>query len=258
MAPTSPPPRRRAFRKRVLDSRGFHAFLGFLGRALRGLYFGASVVRVDPALRRLMRSREPVVFAAWHQDFLFTLGWISRFNAARPTTVLASGSHDGERMASMARAVGFRGRVRGSSMDRGPGALRELRRLAERGDRSLVMVCDGPRAPGFVVRPGAVDVARHSGRPLWLVRTVWSRRHVFERSWARFILPSPFASVAVVADGPLRPPADLSRAGVDAWCRDLEARLHALAERGARLLGGAPATGPSASAASGPPATARA
>lgn len=250
--------RPRPLRKRVLDSQGFHAFLGLLGRGVRWLYGGGTLTRVDPALVRLMRGREPAVFAVLHQDFVFTLGYISRFNARRPTSVLASGSHDGERMASLARGVGFRGRVRGSSMDRGTGALRELRRLAGQHDRSLVMVCDGPRAPGFVVRPGAIDVARHSGLPLWLVRTAWSRAHVFERSWARFILPWPFGRAVVLADGPLYPPAELTREQLDGWCRHLERRLQALADRGAGLVRAGALPASSASAATNPPEPGRA
>lgn len=233
--------------KDVLASRIAQALIRPLMVAWRTVQFGGSRMRHDPRLLALLRSRTPVLFGVWHQDFLHTCGYLSRWNGWRPTRVLASASRDGELMAAAAQAVGYRGAVRGSSARGGAQALRELERLAVAGGQSLLVVCDGPRPPARVLKPGLLHLARESGLPLWLVRTSWAPALVLRRSWARFVLPSPFARGVVLADGPFHVPSDVDRAGLEALRRDLERRLNALAERGDALVGRPAPTGPSAS-----------
>jgi lysophospholipid acyltransferase (LPLAT)-like uncharacterized protein len=217
--------------KRLLASPAALAAVGLVTRFVRRLYLGSVRYRHDPALSAFLDGHEPAVFACWHQDFFFTVGYLSRWARRRPMRVLASASRDGGLMAAAARAAGFRGAVRGSSARGGATALRELRRIAAEGRESLVIVCDGPRPPAFRFQPGALSVASSSGLPVWLVRSSYRPTARLERSWARFVLPSPFSTGVVRADGPIRIPADLDRAALESARVDLEQRLAALAAR---------------------------
>jgi lysophospholipid acyltransferase (LPLAT)-like uncharacterized protein len=222
--------------KHLLASGAAQALVRPVMRSWRFLQFGGSRMHHDRALLALLRSRTPALFAVWHQDFLHTCGYLSRWNAWRPTRVLASASRDGALMAAAAEAVGFRRPVRGSSARGGTQALRDLTRTAEEGDTSLLVVCDGPRPPARVLKPGLLHVARESGLPLWLLRTSWRPAKVFERSWARFVLPSIFARGVVLAEGPLHVARDLDRDGLENLRLVVEARLNALADRADALV----------------------
>jgi lysophospholipid acyltransferase (LPLAT)-like uncharacterized protein len=222
--------------KRILSSGATQALLRPLTRAYRAIFFAGVHVRHDRSLLTLLRSREPALFAVWHQDFFWTCGYLSRWNGRRPTQVLASASRDGALMAAAAQAVGFRGAVRGSTARGGAQALRGLARLAAGGGDSILVVCDGPRPPARVLQPGVLHVARESGLPIWLLRTSWRPAKVLERSWARFVVPWPLGRGVALADGPIRVAPDLDREGLENLRVVLEARLNDLAERADRLV----------------------
>ena len=151
----------------------------------------------------------------WHQDFVHTLGYLSLYNVRRPTHVLASASRDGGLAIAAAEGVGFRRAVRGSSARGGAGALLKLHRMAKTGRTSFAVVCDGPRPPARVLKPGVLHLARDSGLPLWLVRTSYRPVKVLSRSWAAFHLPRLGARAVCLADGPIHVPPDLDRVGLE-------------------------------------------
>ena len=212
--------------KRLLASRLALALVGVASRLYRRICFGGYLLSHDPRLETVLRGRDPVVFACWHQDFVMTVGYLSRFNPRRRSFVLASASRDGGLAAASAEALGYRRAVRGSSAAGGASALRELQRLGG-GARpaSLVVVADGPRPPARDLKPGALHLARETGFPLWLVRTSWHPDPGMERTWARFHFPKPWARGVVLADGPIAVPPDLDRAGLELLRLDVKRRL---------------------------------
>lgn len=181
---------------------------------------------------QLLRSREPAVFAGWHQDFVHTLGYISRWNPRRKTYVLASASRDGTLAAVAAECIGFRKPVRGSSAKHAGKALLQLTRLM-RADRraSVTVVCDGPRPPARTLKPGILHLSQASGHPIWLLRTSFRRRWILEKTWARFHWPKPLSRGVCLADGPIHVPPDLDREAFERLRVEVEQRLNALAER---------------------------
>ncbi len=185
----------------------------------------------DDALLEFLRGDEPALFAVWHQDFVHTIAYLARFNPRRRTHVLTSASRDGGLAAAAAEGVGFRPPIRGSSARGGHEALLAMHRLLERDPHaSLAVVCDGPRPPARVLKPGIVHLAEASGRPLWLVRTSFARRTELRRSWARFQLPHPGSHAVIRALGPIHIPPTTDRSGFEAKRRGIEARLNALAD----------------------------
>ena len=205
--------------------------VGFL-RWYRTFVFGTFLFQHDKRFLALMRSDEPVILAAWHQDFVHTFAYFSRWNPRRKTYPLASASRDGGLATAAAEGMGFRSAVRGSSARGGGKALLQLTRLLrEQPDASVAVVCDGPRPPARILKPGILHLAQTSGRPIWLVRTSYRPVKVLTRTWADFHIPLPGARAVCMADGPIEVPADLDREGLETLRVELEQRLNALADR---------------------------
>lgn len=218
--------------KKLWEQRATHVVVQLLLRLYRWFVFGTFLLRHDPRLMALMQTRKPVILAVWHQDFVYTLGYLSRWNPRRKTYPLASASRDGGLAAAAAEGMGYRRAIRGSSARGGPKALLALTRLLQRErDVSVAIVCDGPRPPARVLKPGVLHLAQSSGRPIYLVRTSYSHTKVLEKTWARFHVPIPFARGVSLTDGPIHVPPELDRDGLEALRVDLEQRLNALAER---------------------------
>ncbi len=217
--------------KRFLRSRPARVLTGWIVRGYRTAMYASFLFRHDPALVSLLKTREPVLFAVWHQDFVHSLGYLSLYNVRRPTHVLASASRDGGPAAAAAEAAGFRRAVRGSSARGGAGALLKLHRMAKEGRTSIAVVCDGPRPPARELKLGVLHLARESGLPLWLVRTSYRPVKELERTWAKFQLPRLGARAVCLADGPIRVPPDLDRAGLERLREEVEDRLNRLADR---------------------------
>ena len=219
--------------KRFLESSLALALTGVALRVVRWFCLAGTLPRADPRLHALLRTRDPAVFVCWHQDFLPTIGWLSRWNPRRRSYVLASASRDGGLAAAAAEAVGFREVVRGSSAAKGAGALLRLQRFGRDPRRpSLAIVADGPRPPARQLKPGPVHLARETGLPIWLLRTSWWPDPSLRRTWARFHAPPPWGRGIIVGDGPIHVPKDLDRGGLEAMREAIEARLNALADRG--------------------------
>jgi lysophospholipid acyltransferase (LPLAT)-like uncharacterized protein len=233
--------RRRPWHKRLLSSRPWRTAVRLAAGGVRHVWYGMLLYDVDPRVHGLMKGRDPALFGVLHQDFVQTVGYLSRWNARRRSIVLASGSRDGGMAAAAAEGIGFRHVVRGSSARGGDAALRDARRRLRRGRDeplpSMVVVCDGPRPPARVVKPGIVFLARESGLPIWLLRTAYRPAIVLWRSWARFVLPLPGARAVFLADGPFVVPATATRGEMEAIRSDLERRLRALADRSEDRLG---------------------
>ncbi|MDE3174334.1 MAG: lysophospholipid acyltransferase family protein [Gemmatimonadota bacterium] len=149
----------------------------------------------DGALGEARRRGEPVVFVVWHGQLLPLL-WAHR---RQDISVLISEHRDGELIARIARALGYR-TVRGSSTRGANRALVGLVRELDAG-YDVAITPDGPRGPYHSFAAGSLLVAQRSGRPILPVGAHASRSWHFQ-SWDRFILPKPFARVTV-AYGPL-------------------------------------------------------
>jgi lysophospholipid acyltransferase (LPLAT)-like uncharacterized protein len=178
------------------------------------------------AIDRLWAARDPVIYAAWHGRMLMLP---CLYGGRRSVHVLASRSRDGELVSRLARTFGLRV-VRGSSSRGGSTALRALARLLREDRADVAVVPDGPRGPRHVAQPGAVLLAKLGGAPIVPMGFGASRATVLD-SWDRFLVPHPFARVAVVFGEPLGVPADADRAGLEEARRRLQAALeHVTAE----------------------------
>ena len=150
------------------------------------------------------RSGQPVIYAVWHGELLPAL-WTHR---NREISVLISEHRDGEIIARVALFLGFR-TVRGSTTRGATRALIGMVRELTNG-YSVAITPDGPRGPARNFAPGALLVAQRSGCPILPVGIHASRAWRL-KSWDRFLLPKPFATVIVAYEPFMSAPAGSPR-----------------------------------------------
>lgn len=136
----------------------------------------------------------------WHQHHIVgsTLirSWVRRgFKAC----FLVSGSVDGEVPARIARAWGAQV-IRGSANQSGALALRDMQRMMKSGF-SVVTTADGPRGPKYEFKSGAILMARVAGVPIIPIGCAADRAWYLTR-WDDFMIPKPFARIAVAIGEP--------------------------------------------------------
>jgi lysophospholipid acyltransferase (LPLAT)-like uncharacterized protein len=163
---------------------------------LRLLAWTWRVRMVNPeAVAGLRAANEPYVFACWHGQMLPLL-WAHR---GQGIAILVSEHRDGEIITRIARTIGFNA-VRGSTSRGGGRALLGLVAELQRG-RPVAVTPDGPRGPAGYFAPGAIVAAARAGVPILTVGAYASSAWQL-KSWDRFLIPKPFARVAVAYGGP--------------------------------------------------------
>lgn len=180
----------------------------------------------------LLRSRDPWLLALWHGRMLAAMPL--RHHRGRGIEVLVSPSDDGGLATKALRSFGYRV-VRGSLSRGGARALREMRAAVEAGAQ-LVLTPDGPRGPRHTMNVGVAWLARCSGAPVLPLGIACDRAWRL-RSWDRFVIPKPFARVAVVFGEPVRVPSDSPDDQLEALATTLRDRLLAAELDGCRHLG---------------------
>jgi lysophospholipid acyltransferase (LPLAT)-like uncharacterized protein len=183
-------------------------------------------------VERLWAAGTPLIYAAWHGRMLMFPYFYGR---QRSFYVLASRSRDGELISRFAGAFGCRV-VRGSSSRGASTALRALARLLRDESAEVGVVPDGPRGPRYVAQPGAVLLAKLGRAPIVPLGLGVSRGTVLS-SWDAFVVPHPFARVAVVFGDPLVVPDDADRATLEEFRRRLEESLRHVTTEADRLAG---------------------
>lgn len=203
--------------------------LSFLGFVVIRLWMTTLHIRIRSAVRgfdaaRPRRGRK-YLFTFWHEDMLIPAHFMGP--AYR---ILISRHADGELIAEicrLARASTIRGSTSRGSIE----ATRQMLHLRQ--DQHLVLVPDGPRGPRRSMKPGPVFLAARTGMEIVPVG-IGYRRAWRLRTWDRFVLPRPFASVCVVLLPPLPIPADADKEQLETCRQFLEQQMHEawlLAER---------------------------
>ncbi len=203
----------------------FTAFvIGWLGRLVVTLWLGTCRVEVfgrevEDAYNREHPCRG-LLYASWHCAIVFFAYFFRDLNLA----VLVSASRDGELASRLIRPLGFIP-VRGSSSRRGLQALREMKRIAQKGYRCGIVV-DGPRGPRQVSKIGIIFLARLTGLPI--IPVIWSAdRHWKLRSWDRTIIPKPFSRIALLYhEQPIYVPPQASQETCEQYRRSLDRTLN--------------------------------
>ena len=225
------------------------AVQALLGRVL-GLYFKL-MLRTIRWRHENVACVEPVLAGDGGAIALFWHGRVPLCLATAPqwwrkrTRAFVSPSADGQFIADALAMSGFPA-IRISSAKKGDAtkarqavaALREAVAWVA-GGGALVVTPDGPRGPNEVIAPGALQIARRSGQPVFLMG-IAAHPATQLKTWDRVMFAAPFGRGAVVWDGPLFVPPDADEARVAALIEDWSARLSAATRRAEALVGRAP------------------
>ena len=147
--------------------------------------------------------QQPVIFAIWHNRLLMLPRVFDPSFPTRQSYGLISASRDGDMIANWIERAGY-GTIRGSSSRKGVAALRQLMdTLATNGN--VLFTPDGPRGPVYQVSQGVVFLAQKSGAPIVPIHMEYSSCWRM-KSWDRFVVPRPFATLRAIFGAPIRTP----------------------------------------------------
>jgi lysophospholipid acyltransferase (LPLAT)-like uncharacterized protein len=168
---------------------------------------------------QLRDSGEPAIGAFWHRC-IFPAVWFWR---RRGIVVLNTVNFDGQWTRRVIERLGF-GTVQGSSTRGAIEGLSALAKQLEQG-RHVALTIDGPRGPRFVAKPGAVILARRTGRPISVFHMGVKGGHTFRKSWDWFRVPYPFTRVVMFVAPAIRVPVDADSETVKAKQAEVQAQL---------------------------------
>lgn len=184
----------------------------------------------DHHVAALRERRAPLIYAIWHARLLIVPVLYGKRGKVH---VLASRHRDGELVTRFVRGFGFEV-VRGSTTRGGSEALRRLVRLLRNG-AEVGVVPDGPRGPREVAQPGVITLAKLSGAPI-VPLTLSASRAWRLPSWDAFMIPKPFARVAVCFGAPIFVSPRADRSEREALRKDLEEALREITRRADLLV----------------------
>ncbi len=198
------PEERVSKRKLTLSRRLAYALLAPVGLALLRFWWASCrIVQVRGAenLDATLAQSPSLLPCYWHQHELFCARYLLlQMPRGLKLGFLISPSVDGEVPAKIAQRLGAEV-IRGSSTHTGARALRDYYQLLVKQAVSPVITPDGPKGPCFKFKPGAILLAQISGRPILPMAFAASR--AWQLGWDRFVLPWPFARIAIAIGAPV-------------------------------------------------------
>lgn len=198
----------------------FRRALGWaiLAPYLRFVRATSRVVYDPPDFWARVDANWPALLTSWHGQS--TLSY-SVFPQPYRFGVMASLHPDGQIVAGLARSFGVTLISGSGASDRqrhgtgGVAAFRQTLRLLKDG-YSAFATGDVPPVRGRNLSPGLIAMAQRSGRPIFCIAIVSSRRWVLERVWDKMIFPLPFSRIAFVGEGPFYCESETSAGAVKA------------------------------------------
>jgi lysophospholipid acyltransferase (LPLAT)-like uncharacterized protein len=167
----------------------------------------------------LKRSKGNAIYVSWHQR----ISYLAHFAGSRKITVMVSQSRDGEYAAKLVKWMGIDS-IRGSSTRGGKTALVNIIKRLKEG-KSGGMLADGPLGPARKAKIGTIIMAHRSGTPI--IPVAWSAdRFWIINSWDRFLIPKPFARVAVYLGEPLWIPEESENGELEGFRKVIEKNLN--------------------------------
>ncbi len=173
----------------------------------------------------------------WHQHHVLGSAlirtWIRRgFKAC----FLVSGSVDGDVPERIARAWGAEV-IRGSANQSGALALRDQQKMMKDG-YSVVTTADGPRGPKYEFKAGTVLMARVAGVPMVPIGCAADRAWYLKR-WDHFMIPKPFARVAIAVGEPVPVPRNIPLDNLEPVRENVQAAVMSLMRESEKALNAA-------------------
>ncbi|MFN3523838.1 MAG: lysophospholipid acyltransferase family protein [Phenylobacterium sp.] len=183
-----------------------------------------------------LKDDAPCIVLFWHGRIPLALGIAQVWWVRNKLRCMISPSSDGEFIAQALSRARFPA-IRMSSAKAGD---KEKMRAAVAGMREaigwvkggglLAITPDGPRGPNEVIAPGALQIARRAGAPIYLIGVAADPAWRLD-TWDKVMFARPFGRGATAWDGPFHVPDDLDEASAQRLIAELSSRLSALTRR---------------------------
>jgi lysophospholipid acyltransferase (LPLAT)-like uncharacterized protein len=159
--------------------------------------------------------------AYWHQHQLICSKCLF-YSPGVKLGLLISPSVDGEFGAMLVRRLGGEV-IRGSSTHTGARTLRDFYQALVHEGISPSIAADGPKGPAFKFKPGALLLSQLSQRPV--IPLSFYATRAWKVGWDRFVIPQPFARVAIAVGEPVYVPKGLDAPTLEHLQEEMEGRL---------------------------------
>jgi lysophospholipid acyltransferase (LPLAT)-like uncharacterized protein len=197
----------------------------FIGRSIWRWCARIRVVGTEHVAAALGRAPS-FIPVYWHQHQLLCVKPLLEMRGAGVKLgFLISPSVDGEIGAMLVRKIGAEV-IRGSSSHTGARALRDYYQALAHEDISPAITPDGPRGPPWQFKPGAILLAQMSQRPM--IPMAYAASRAWKIQWDRFVIPKPFARIAIVIGAPVYVPKGLDAPGLQRIQAEMEENLRGL------------------------------
>lgn len=217
--------RRMSFGRRLAYAIG-KPLLRFILFLLTSTYRFEKIIGADFADRIVADKGRAYVPVCWHGQQIACLylirDWARR--GFKPGYII-SASVDGEVPADIARSWGGEV-IRGSAKESAGLVLRDAVGLMRRGV-SVVTMSDGPRGPKFEIKTGTVMMARMGNAPLVPIVCAASRAWTMN-TWDSFMIPLPFARIALAVGEPIEVPRGLPMDEIETVRKQTQAAMDSL------------------------------
>ena len=173
-----------------------------------------------------LASAPSLIPVYWHQHQLFCARYLLEQSArGLKLGFLISPSVDGEIGVMIVSQFGAHV-IRGSTTHTGARALRDYYDALTKQHISPSITPDGPKGPRFVFKPGAILLSQMSQRPILPMAYAASRASLI--AWDKFVIPWPFARIAIAIGAPRQVPRTLQPAALEALQRELATEMKRL------------------------------
>jgi lysophospholipid acyltransferase (LPLAT)-like uncharacterized protein len=164
----------------------------------------------------------PHVFAFWHRCII-PATWYFR---NRKAVLMNTTNFDGQWTRRVIERLGYL-TAQGSSTR---GGLRGLAVMARRLEEGLdgAFTIDGPRGPRYIAKPGAVMLARRSGRPIILFHIGLERAWTLRKAWDLMQIPKPFTRAVLIIAPVIDVPRDADHDAFDRKQQEMQKMLERL------------------------------
>jgi lysophospholipid acyltransferase (LPLAT)-like uncharacterized protein len=187
------------------------------------------IIKGEDVVERLISNNDEVYISCyWHRYHLvcayLARQWLRRdFKAC----FIVSASVDGDVPARIARSWGAEV-IRGSAAQTGSLVLRDAQQMLKRGV-SIFDTSDGPLGPRCEFKTGTVLLARIGGALLVPIGCAADRAWYLD-TWDRFMIPKPFARVAIAIGKPIAVPRTTSMTDMEPLRATMQAAIESLVQ----------------------------
>lgn len=192
-------------------------------------------IKGEEHIDALASTGKPFIPCYWHQHHFYGT-WYMRRLLRRGLRIgfLISPSVDGEIPAQLAKGWGAQV-IRGSTTRAGAQAMRDMYTIVVKNGISPVTTSDGPQGPLHVFKLGDIMLAQFTQAPL-LPFSYAANRAWTLKSWDRFIIPKPFARIAIVLGAPVHIPKALLAEDLEPLRLQMQDTLMNLGEQARQVL----------------------